>query len=141
MDGDAAQYSLPLCIALALLNGAILPEHLLPDHFDRPAVWDIVDKIRLEENSSYNAAFPAERLADAVLELRDGRRLQSEVTVARGNYNAPLPDSEILSKLDLYAATALSDAERQSIAQILFDPAASPSPHDLISMMCKSKMI
>ena len=134
-EGDEAQYSLPLAVALALVHGTILPEHIMPNSFDRPEVWRIVDRVRLTEKATYNDAFPAERYAEVTFVLSDGQRLFSGPVVAQGNYDAPLPDSEILAKLEQYAAPVLSNEQRATIARILTAPTRAPSPAELISLL------
>ncbi len=133
--GDAAQYSLPLVAALAAVHGTVLPEHVLPESYDRPEVWQLVDKVRFEESVKYNDAFPEERCADVALVLSDGRRLRSEPVVARGNFDAPLPDEEIAGKLELYGAAALPGESRAEINSILTDPASAPTPARLVALL------
>ena len=130
-----ARFILPLAVALALVHGTILPEHIMPNSFDRPEVWRIVDRVRLTEKATYNDAFPAERYAEVTFVLSDGQRLFSGPVVAQGNYDAPLPDSEILAKLEQYAAPVLSNEQRATIARILTAPTRAPSPAELISLL------
>ena len=133
--GDAAQFSLPLVAALAAIHGTVLPEHVLPECYDRADVWQLVDKVSFAESDSYNDAFPAGRCADVTFVLKDGRRLQSETVVARGNFDAPLPDEEIAGKLELYGATALPGDTRAEISSILTDPASAPTPARLVALL------
>lgn len=135
MDGDAAQYSLPLTIAISLINGTILPEHLLPENYDRADVWRLVDSVRFAVSDDYDAAFPDERFADVTIRLRKGTVLQSNGAVARGNYDAPLLDKEILDKLEHYSAPVLRNDARAKIAAVLTDPPNAPSPAELLSLL------
>jgi 2-methylcitrate dehydratase PrpD len=135
MDGDAAQYSLPLTIAISLINGTILPEHLLPENYDRADVWRLVDSVRFAVSDDYNAAFPDERFADVTIRLRKSTVLQSNGAVARGNYDAPLLDKEILDKLEHYSAPVLRNDARAKIAAVLTDPPNAPSPAELLSLL------
>ena len=135
MDGDAAQYSLPLTIAISLINGTILPEHLLPEKYDRADVWRLVDSVRFAVSDDYDAAFPDERFADVTIRLRDGTVLQSNRAVARGNYDAPLLDEEILAKLEHYSAPVLRNDARAKVAAVLTDPPNAPSPAELLSLL------
>lgn len=134
-DSDAAQYSLPLAVALAARFGTIQPEHLTPDSYDRPDIWRLVDLVDFEEDDACNVAFPGERYAFVTLETKDGRRLRSETKAARGNYDAPLSDQELLDKLNHFARAVLETDARQSIAKILSRPAQSPSPSDLMKCL------
>lgn len=134
-DGDAAQYSLPLVVALAIFHTTILPEHLLPECYDQSEIWQLVDKVGFAQKDAYNNAFPAERCADVTLTLRNGKCLRSEMAVARGNYDAPLTDEEILWKLEHYAKPALAQESRSKIAAVLNDPGNAPTPADLVSLL------
>jgi len=135
MDEDSAQYSLPLSVALALLHRNILPAHLQPSSYDNSAVWGLVDKVSFEESDDYNSSFPDERFAHVTLHLNDSRTLKSDTSVARGNYDAPLSNDEIVEKFNLYASSLLSESDRLQIANILTDPLQSPTPSSLFSLL------
>ncbi|MEM7194308.1 MAG: MmgE/PrpD family protein [Pseudomonadota bacterium] len=135
IDGDAAQYSLPLVVASAFLHDTVLPEHLLPENYDRSEIWQLVDKIVFRESDVYNAAFPEERCADVIFKLKSGQSLSSDMKVARGNYDAPLPDDEILQKLEHYASPLMDEKSRQKVAAVLNDLSNAPSPAELVSLL------
>ncbi len=134
-DGDQAQYSLPLAVTLALVYGTITPQHVLPESYDRPEIWRLVDRVRLVENSAYSEAFPEERYADVTIVLPDDQRLSSICMAARGTGDAPLKDAEILAKFDRYATRALSQTKRDAIAGILASPERAPSPAELVRFL------
>ncbi|WP_052248914.1 MmgE/PrpD family protein [Leisingera sp. ANG-Vp] len=118
-DGDAAQYSLPLAVALALKFGTILPGHLLPEAYDKQEIWRLVDLVDFEESEDCNAAFPDERYASVTLTLSDGRRFTSEFKAARGNFDAPLTDQELIEKMEHYTAARLTAGQRAALAGLL----------------------
>ncbi|MEH6739624.1 MAG: hypothetical protein V7695_13885 [Sulfitobacter sp.] len=135
MDGDAAQYSLPLTVAISLIHGTIRPEHMLIQNYDRPDIWRLVDKVSFVESDEYNAGFPQERFANVIIKLADGTTLKSETAVARGSFDAPLSDGEILEKLHHYAASVLSQSAQDKIARILTDPSNAASPAELVALL------
>lgn len=135
VDGDAAQYSLPLCVAQACRHGALLPEHMLPENFDQPEVWALVDKVSFAESDDYNAVFPQERYADVTLSLTSGKELRSDKAVARGNFDAPLSDTELLDKFIHYFDGVLDADAQQAIMQILREPARAPDAASLIGLL------
>ena len=55
-------------------------------------------KIRCEQSAEIQVRFPAECLARVRIVLKDGRRLQSSMLGARGDYESPLSDEEIDDK-------------------------------------------
>ncbi len=139
-DSDAAQYSLPLAVALALRFGTIQPDHLLPDHYDQPEIWRLVDMVILEEDDRCNSAFPAERYARVTLTLKDGSRLGSDFKAARGNHDAPLSDQELIEKLDNYAEPVLDVEARKNISNILSNPGEATSPSNLMELLQRSQL-
>lgn len=134
-DCDEAQYSLPLAVAIALTHGTILPEHILPQKFDTPEIWRVVDMVRFAECDTYNDAFPDERFADVTLVLSDDRVLRSQPSVARGNHDAPLTDHEILAKFAHYTSPVMAQDKCDAIARILTEPHHSLSPAELIALL------
>jgi 2-methylcitrate dehydratase PrpD len=132
-DSDEAQYSLPVSVALSLFHGALLPRHLEPEAFNRPEVLALADRVSFSEVDAFNAVFPAERYAVVRLTFADGRALASEPHVARGNFDAPLSDAEILGKFGAYAEGVLSRSQIQAISAILDDPDRTGSIGDSLA--------
>ncbi|QMU58829.1 MAG: MmgE/PrpD family protein [Boseongicola sp.] len=134
-DGDSAQYSLPLTVALAALHGTVLPEHVLPEVFDKPEVWQLVDKVRFAESEEYNAVFPGERFADVSVVLSDGQKKRSRRFAARGNHDAPLSDNELMDKFCHFTDRIVSKSAQEKFVKILSDPANAPSAAEVVALM------
>lgn len=132
-DGDEAQYSLPLTMAVAMREGGLAPRVLLPDAFATPEVWALVDRIEMVEDDEANTLFPGERIATVTLTLTDGRVVTSPPTAARGNFDAPLPDEEILGKLSTYAADVVPSAELAQVASLLITPQKASPPDAVLA--------
>ena len=118
-SGDAAQYSLPFAVALAAVRGAVDPSGLTDEAIGDPAVLAMAERVELSERAAYNEAFPAERYADVELVLNDGRSLQSERTSARGNFDAPLSDAELVDKFKSYARGIVDDRQVARLASLV----------------------
>jgi 2-methylcitrate dehydratase PrpD len=58
----------------------------------------------VREDEAFTAALPALRPARVTLALRDGRRVQREVTTNRGDTEAPYPPEEVVAKFTELAA-------------------------------------
>lgn len=132
-DGDQAQYSLPLCLAVAMREGTILPAHILPETYDAPDVWGLVDRITLTEDPELTAIFPAQRLAAVTIGTKDGRSLTSGPTDARGNFDAPLSDDELRAKCAAYVAGVLPADAAATLAALLRGP--HPTPAQLMAAL------
>lgn len=132
---DTAQYSLPLSVALALRFGTILPEHLLPEVYDDPETWRLVDLITFEESDACNAAFPEERYASVTMSLKNGREITSDLKAARGNHDAPLSDRELINKMERYTKPVLNVEAQAGLAAIVSDLNTAPEPVTLVEML------
>ena len=84
---EEAQYSTSFPVAVALARGQITADDLQgPALFD-PEILRLSDALTMREDATANARFPAERLARATLQLRDGREIS-------GDWHTPLWDAE-----------------------------------------------
>lgn len=113
---DQVQYHLPIPVALAVLHGRIAPDHLNENRLGDPVVLALAAKVRFSEKDGYNDAFPEQRLADVHITLQDGRSFQSAQHEARGNFDAPLSDGEVVEKFHAYCAGILSPDQIEMFA-------------------------
>ncbi len=136
-DSDAAQYPLPLAAALSLLEDNLTPETLHPSVYDRSEVWRLVDAVKVSSKESYDAIFPTERRCDVTLKLNNGQSVTLEGAEARGNFDDPLSDGDLLAKFETYASTCLQGDQRGQIAFILSDPSRAPTVQGLLNLIGK----
>lgn len=108
-SSEAAQYSVPFCVALALVHGkkALLPmsEEFLSDS----RVTDLAKRVKLASGSSYAHAFPASTPARVTIRAR-GVVDVIEVLHPRGEPQNPLSVSELYGKFADLAGTLGEDA-------------------------------
>ena len=95
---EQAQYSLPFPVAVALVHGSVGVAHIDGDGLRDSDVLALSSIIELNENEAYNQAFPARRISDVTIELKDGRKLHSGATEADGDPESPLADSALDAK-------------------------------------------
>ncbi|NQV43329.1 MAG: MmgE/PrpD family protein, partial [Rhodospirillales bacterium] len=111
---EQAQYSLPFPVAAILAKGHCGASEVTTGLED-PDILHLADRITISEDDDYNTRFPAERLARAVIELKDGRRLESPTTQAEGDPETPLsPDIFHQKFLDL-AIPMLGDGKAAKV--------------------------
>jgi len=114
---DEAQYSLPFPVAAALVRGQIGAAEVTGAALLDPAILRLADSMVLHEDDFYNARFPAERWARVAFVMRDGTRLISEPSIARGNPENPLSDAELLEKYHRLAEPVLGVERAGSIRE------------------------
>lgn len=105
---EAAQYSLPWPVACAIAKGRVDADSITRQLED-PELLSLASRVRSHRHADYDALFPAERWAHAVITLQDGTTLTSEPLEARGNPGNPLSDAEIENKYRQLAQPALGE--------------------------------
>jgi 2-methylcitrate dehydratase PrpD len=108
-ESDAAQYSLPFVAAAALVHGDVAIEHLSDQGLRDERVLFHSERVELIEDSEFSSRFPAERWSQVLIELKDGRLLDSGPTTSIGDPNSPLSDSFIEEKFFDNCAPVLGD--------------------------------
>lgn len=78
---EEAKFSLPYCIACALLYGKITLDEFTPEKLGCVEIIDLARKIRVVEDAEATKAFPA-RHASIRIEFMDGRVLEKKVRAA-----------------------------------------------------------
>jgi aconitate decarboxylase len=98
--GLEAKFSLEFAVASALVAGKVGLSELNDEFVGRPAVREIMPKVRISTDDTSCPIEPIFAMNDRVeIVLRDGRTLDSgEIRFARGNAMAPLGDADLRAK-------------------------------------------
>ena len=98
--GLEAKFSLEFAVASALVAGKVGLAELTDEFVARPAVRELMPKLRIATDDIPCPIEPTFSMHDRVeIELRDGRTFDSgEIRFARGNAMAPLRDADLRTK-------------------------------------------
>ena len=113
---EEAQYSLPFPTAAALVHGRVTAAEIDGEGLHDPEVLRLSTGMRLIEDESYSARYPAERWARVELTMKDGRVLRSPPSKPRGDPDEPLSDAEVATKFHMLAEPALGSGRAARIA-------------------------
>ena len=116
---EQAQYSLPFSVASALRHGTLGAAELSGAALHDAQTQRLSGAMVLHESPAYNDRFPAERWAHVRITLRDGRALDSQPAIARGNPENALSDEEIEQKFRALATPVLGEPRAEKIAAAL----------------------
>jgi 2-methylcitrate dehydratase PrpD len=125
---DEAQYSLAFPVAAFAIRGRLGGPEIMGRALKDPKILALSERMVLTEWPEFTRRFPAERLGQAIITTRDGRRLESEVCVARGSAENPLSDTEILEKFRSLAIPVLGRARSAAIEGEIAKLAAPRAP-------------
>lgn len=114
-NSSEAQFSMPYCIAVALLTDNIVCEDFTPAAIKRREVCGLIPLITLEKHTATqeNGDSP---MADIVtIRLKDGRTLEKSVDEASGMPNCPLSETELMDKFTRCTQGVLDEQQCQSV--------------------------
>ncbi|MDX5350261.1 MAG: MmgE/PrpD family protein, partial [Paracoccaceae bacterium] len=112
---EEAQYSTAYPAAVAAVRGTIGPADIAEATLSDPEIRRLAEGMRVTESGLYTAAFPARRLAHAVLVLHSGTRLQSPPTEARGDPEAMVGRDEMCAKFHACADPVLGASRARAL--------------------------
>ncbi|MEW6266625.1 MAG: MmgE/PrpD family protein [Thermodesulfobacteriota bacterium] len=95
---EKAQYSLPFCIAAALVDKEVGPKQVSPKRLNDPILTEIMNKVRLEVDPEIDAAFP--KFNSARVSIRTAPDIEYNLFVknAKGSEQNPLSHTDIIDK-------------------------------------------
>ena len=96
---ETADHSLPYCIAIALLDGAVTRASFADSRLRDPAVAELMSKVKVAEAPAFSAIYPEEGAPGRVtLRMKSGATHVAEVRYPKGHEKSPMTDEEIERK-------------------------------------------
>jgi 2-methylcitrate dehydratase len=113
---EEADHSLPYLLAVALLDGQVLPEQYLAQRIAAEDVQQLLHRVTVRPDPELSRRFPAEHSARLRLHLRDGRTLEREQHDYHGFHTRPMGRDAVATKFDRLAAAHVGSRLRTQIA-------------------------
>jgi 2-methylcitrate dehydratase len=101
---EEADHSLPYMVAVALLDGQVMPPQYAPERINRPDVQELLQRVDVRPDPRLTARFPAELACRVGITLRDGRVLNKEKLSYLGFHTRPAGWPEVEEKFMNLAA-------------------------------------
>ena len=128
---EQADHSLPYIIAVALLDGQVMPEQYLPERIQRQDVQRMLRQISIQPNDDYSAQFPDRMACRLTVWLKDGGKLTKETEDYPGFYTRPMSWEMALEKYERLSDPYTTASLRHSVA----DAVANLEKTDVPSLM------
>ncbi|MEX2194247.1 MAG: MmgE/PrpD family protein [Thermoleophilaceae bacterium] len=112
---EEADHSLPYLLAVALLDGQVLPEQYLPERIAADDVQALLRRVEVRPDPNLSRRFPEEHSARVRLRLRDGRTLEREQHDYEGFHTRPMGWDAVTAKFDRLAAPHVEPTLRGQI--------------------------
>ena len=87
---EEADHSLPYIVAVAILDGNVMPEQYEPDRIVTDDVQHLLHKIIVHPRQDYSRRFPNEMPTRLIVHLKDGRVVEKEKRDYEGFFTRPM---------------------------------------------------
>jgi 2-methylcitrate dehydratase PrpD len=115
---EAAQYSVPFCLALGAAAGAQALLPIQPAGLTDAAVVDLARRVRLQVDPDMEARFPAEAGARVVMETGTGR-LERTVRFPLGDPANPMARSRLVDKFRRLTRGMIAAGDQERLLEIV----------------------
>jgi 2-methylcitrate dehydratase len=123
---EEADHSLPYLVAVALLDGQVLPEQYRPERIVRPDVQALLGKVTVRPNEDYGRRFPAEMPCRLRITLTDGTDLVQEKRDYEGFLTRPMQWDHVARKFHALSQRAAGASLRSAILAAVANLEALP---------------
>ncbi len=112
---EEADHSLPYMVAVALLDGQVMPDQYRPERIRREDVQRLLRKVVVRPVEAYSRQFPDRMPCRIRIELRDGRRLVKDKEDYEGFHTRPMAWTTVVEKLERLSASYADAGLRRAI--------------------------
>jgi 2-methylcitrate dehydratase len=106
---EQADHSLPYLLAVALLDGDVMPAQFKPDRIRRDDVQRLLKKVSARPNHEYTDQYPRQMPAKITVRLQDGTVIEHEVQDYPGLASHPSTWEDSVAKFDKLVAGRADD--------------------------------
>src|ERR1700730_18673444 len=97
---EQADHNLPYLLAVALLDGDVMPAQFKPDRIIKPDVHGLLKKVSVRPNHDYTDLYPRKMPAKITIRLADGKVINHEVQDYPGLASHPFTWEDSVEKFD-----------------------------------------
>ncbi len=136
---EAADHSLPYCIAAALADHKVTPDEFQEAKIMDPRIRAQLPKIKVKANSEFEKLFPKIQPCRVEIELGDGRILERRIDIPKGDPRDPMTEEELKIKFDALSSPSFSDERREKIRKAVFAMEDLEKVADLMTLCVKDR--
>jgi 2-methylcitrate dehydratase len=107
---EQADHSLPYLLAVALLDGEVMPAQFKPERIVRSDAQSLLKRVSVRPSYEYTEQYPHKMPAKITIRLKDGNIIENEVEDYPGLASRPFTWEESVEKFDKLMYGRLDDA-------------------------------
>src|SRR5580698_8675698 len=112
---EQADHSLPYLLAVALLDGDVMPAQFAPDRITRADVQLLLKKVSVRPDQEFTDQYPGKMPAKVTVRLQDGKVIEHEVQDFPGLPSHPFTWEDAVEKFDRLVAGRVDPRLSQEI--------------------------
>jgi 2-methylcitrate dehydratase len=113
---EEADHSLPYLLAVALIDGQVLPDQYRPERIASDDVQELLRRVEVRPDDALSERFPDEHSARLKVTLKGGRTLEREQHDYEGFHTRPMSWETVAAKFDDLASG--QDRIKDAVAQL-----------------------
>jgi 2-methylcitrate dehydratase len=117
---EEADHSLPYLIAVALLDGQVMPAQFLPARIHRADVQALLQSVNVRPREDFSARFPQEVPCRLTVRLKDGRMVSTERRDYEGFLTNPPAWETAVRKFQILSERQTAASQRERILDAIF---------------------
>jgi 2-methylcitrate dehydratase len=118
---EQADHSLPYLLAVALLDGQVMPEQFAPERIVRPDVQKLLRRVEVHPAADLSARFPAEQACRVRVQLFGGATLAAEKSDYEGFLTRPMSWERARQKFERLAGPRVGAELLAELAGVVAD--------------------
>ena len=132
-----AHFSIPYCVAVALIDGELTPRQLWNDRVRDPVVHELASRVVLREDPAMSAAYPAKWPVEISVKLRNGAAVTRHLDEVKWSPERP-PDFEaIAGKFRMCASPQIGEARTEQAIAMIGEFRRSDRVRPLLALLTK----
>ncbi|MFH1933060.1 MAG: MmgE/PrpD family protein [Pseudomonadota bacterium] len=135
-----AQFSLPYCIAAALIRGGVLLSEFSSDCIHDPELLELGQRIRAEVCPQCEAVFPDQTRQVVEVTMKDGQKYTYQADYAKGDPENPMTKEELHEKFIRLASPVLGESSAYNVLQIIDNLEAHEDLHRFYELLCSREV-
>src|SRR5271168_2084051 len=135
---EQADHSLPYLLAVALLDGNVMPVQFKPDRIIKLDVQALLKKVSVRPNHEYTELYPGKMPAKITVRLQDGKVIEHDVQDYPGLASHPFTWEDAVQKFDRLVAGHIDEGLSREIKDAVHS-VENIQVRDLMKLLCTVK--
>lgn len=134
-DTEEAQYNVAYPIASAIIYGEVGPNQILDDKINDPEIINLMGKMKFIINNEFEKEFPAKRLCEVQIRMKDGSVHKSGLCEPRGEPKDNITRDDIIEKFMKLTECVYSKKNQKILVDVLQNPNSDVTIDEIVQMM------